>query len=118
MNHRAMDTGSSGALRLASALSMAGGILITVAAAVTALRPVTLDEIVATAAGIAIGLVVVAGSIMIYYGSAGSVRLGGALAIAFGALSIFVGGGFILGLVLSVAGGLIALLKASETGRG
>ena len=56
------------------------------------------------------GLMVVVGSYMIYRGSIKSIRIGGVVAIVFGVLSILVGGGFIIGLFLSVVGGSLALV--------
>jgi len=59
-------------------------------------------------AGIISGIAVIAGSILIY---SGQKVLGGALVIAFSLIGLAGTGGFLIGTILGVIGGVLALVK-------
>ncbi len=62
--------------------------------------------------GIVAGLLLVISSIMIYRAnSRHQVKVYSAIAIIFGLISIFVGGGFIIGMALGVIGGILGLMN-------
>ena len=52
------------------------------------------------------GILVIVGAVLMYKGST---TAGGVLVILFGLLSIVIGGGFIIGIVLAIVGGALAL---------
>jgi hypothetical protein len=60
-------------------------------------------------AGIIFGIIVLVGAIMIY--RPGREMVGGILVIIFSILSIIIGGGFIIGLILGIIGGALGLAK-------
>ncbi len=61
------------------------------------------------AAGTIFAIIVIVGAILIYM--PGKEIIGGILVIIFSLLSIVVGGGFILGLILGIIGGALGLAK-------
>ncbi len=61
------------------------------------------------AAGTIFAIIVIIGAILIYM--PGKEIIGGILVIIFSLLSIVVGGGFILGLILGIIGGALGLAK-------
>ena len=66
--------------------------------------------------GIVSGILVIVGAIMINSGKLGRVKIGGIIAIIFSITSIFAGGGFFIGLILGLIGGILALTwKPKET---
>ena len=61
------------------------------------------------AAGAIIALVVILGGFLIYM--PGKETIGGIIVIIFSILSIFIGGGFLIGLILGIIGGILGLAK-------
>jgi len=59
--------------------------------------------------GLVIGILVVVGAIMINSGKPGKVRAWSIVVIVLSIVSILIGGGFIVGLVLGVVGGILGL---------
>ena len=60
--------------------------------------------------GLAFGAIVVAGAAMIYSGESERVRAGSILVLVFSVLSLFVvGGGFLVGFILGLVGGVLGL---------
>jgi hypothetical protein len=54
-------------------------------------------------------IVILVGALFIY--SPGKETLGGIIVLVFAALSIIAGGGWLVGLILGIAGGILGLLK-------
>jgi hypothetical protein len=117
------------------ALSLAGGILILIDAIllillstlfltsvviydhqminITSLNPLF---IIIPLIGIICSAVVIFGSILINTGDHSKVRLGGILVVIFSVISIIAGGGFLIGLILGLVGGILALVwKPKDT---
>jgi len=117
------------------ALSLAGGILILIDAILlillstlfltsvviydhqminmTSLNPLF---IIIPIIGIICSAVVIFGSILINTGDHSKVRLGGILVVIFSVISIIAGGGFLIGLILGLVGGILALVwKPKDT---
>ena len=66
--------------------------------------------------GIICSAVVIFGSILINTGDHSKVRLGGILVVIFSVISIIAGGGFLIGLILGLVGGILALVwKPKDT---
>jgi MFS family permease len=66
--------------------------------------------------GIVSGILVIVGAIMINSGKLRRVKIGGIIVIIFSIASIFAGGGFFIGLILGLIGGILALIwKPKET---
>jgi hypothetical protein len=61
------------------------------------------------AVGLAFGVLILIGSYLIY--TPGKETLGGILVLVFGMLSIFTGGGLIVGMILGIIGGALGLAK-------
>ena len=61
------------------------------------------------AVGVILGVLVIIGAFLIY--SAGKETIGGILVIIFSIISIVIGGGFLLGLILGIIGGVLGLYK-------
>ncbi len=61
------------------------------------------------AIAIIFGALILAGAVLIY--RPGKEAIGGTLVLVFAALSIIAGGGWLLGFVLGIAGGILGLLK-------
>ena len=61
------------------------------------------------AVGAIIALVVIVGGFLIYM--PGKETIGGIIVIIFSILSIFIGGGFLIGLILGIIGGILGLTK-------
>ena len=97
--------------RATSIMTLVGGIIILAVALVSAIHPSTLSQAIITLVGLSTGIGVIVGAFMIGSGHQKRVSIGAALAIVFGLASLIAGAGLIIGLVLSVSGGLIALLK-------
>jgi len=120
------------------ALSLAGGILILIGAILlilfstlflpsvvvydhqmtnvtTSLNPLF---IIISLIGIICLAIVIFGSILIITGNQNKVRSGGILVAIFSVISVIVGGGFLIGLILGLVGGILALVwkpKAAAT---
>ena len=72
--------------------------------------PIVAEAIVMwAAAGVIFGIIVLIGAILIY--KPGRELTGGILVIIFSILSIIIGGGFIIGLILGIIGGALGLAK-------
>ena len=73
--------------------------------------PIFVEGIFATfgAIGAIIALVVIVGALLIYM--PGKEVIGGILVIIFSILSIVIGGGFLIGLILGIIGGALGLAK-------
>jgi len=56
------------------------------------------------------GILVLIGAVMINSGVPGKVKTGGILTLIFSILSIFTGGGFFIGFILGLVGGILALV--------
>ena len=61
------------------------------------------------AVGLIFAIIVIIGAILIYM--PGREMIGGILVLVFSILSIFIGGGFLIGLILGIIGGILGLLK-------
>ena len=57
---------------------------------------------------IAFAIIIIVGAVLMYMGMT---TVGGAIVLVFSLLSIFVGSGWLIGLVLGVVGGILGLLK-------
>jgi hypothetical protein len=60
------------------------------------------------------GVILIKGAFMVGTGEPGKVRSGSIIGIIFGALSIFFGGGFYIGFILSIVGGILGLTWKPE----
>ncbi len=58
--------------------------------------------------GLVFGLIVIIGAVMIYMRKE---VIGGVLVLIFSLISILAGGGFIIGLILGIVGGILGMLK-------
>jgi hypothetical protein len=99
-------------MRFSFTSALIGGSLILLEALVSMLPPRNLPEIVVTLIGLSTGLGVLIGALMIRSSVQNKARIGSLLAIVFGLISVFAGGGFMVGLLLSILGGSLALLFA------
>ena len=79
------------------AVSAIGALFFTVAPGLGALL---------MAIGVLFGILVIVGAVLMYKGST---TAGGVLVILFGILSIVIGGGFIIGLILAIIGGALGI---------
>ncbi|MEM1944183.1 MAG: hypothetical protein QW756_04325 [Nitrososphaerota archaeon] len=108
-------------------LSLIAGILILTSALVTAFTTalqsgplgfivvvVILLIMVIGVVGVISGVIVLVGAIMINSGKPSKVRTGSILVLVFSTLSIVSGGGFIVGLVLGIVGGVLGLVWKPE----
>jgi MFS family permease len=59
--------------------------------------------------GLVFAILVIIGSVLVYSGVPGRVKAGSILAIVFGILSIIIGGGIFIGLILALIGGILGL---------
>ena len=59
--------------------------------------------------GLIFAIIVIIGAILIYM--PGKEIIGGILVLIFSILSIFIGGGFLIGLILGIIGGILGILK-------
>lgn len=66
------------------------------------------------AVGVVLGIVVIVAAVMLYRNPAQK-TLWGVLVLVLSIVSIFVGGGFLLGLILGVIGGILALIWKPKT---
>lgn len=57
----------------------------------------------------AFGLIIIIGSILIY--KPNNETIGGIIVLVFSIISFFIGGGFIIGSILGIIGGILGLLK-------
>lgn len=64
--------------------------------------------------GLVFGVLVLVGATMINSGEKSKVKTGSILALVFSILSIFVGGGFYIGLILGLIGGILGLIWKPE----
>ena len=108
---RVIDMATVRAYRRASTPTLVGGVMIFVVAPTSAVVPTTLSEVILTVIGLSTGVGVIIGALMIRSGDPRKARIGAVMAVAFGIASVIAGAGFIIGLALSVLGGLIALLE-------
>lgn len=100
---------------IAAIIILANAVLITVASGI--LAGLTGDIIgftgelliVWAAVGVIFAIIVMVGAIMIYM--PGKETVGGILVIIFSILSIIIGGGFFIGLLLGIIGGALGLAK-------
>ena len=99
---------------ISSILALVGEVIILAVALVNTITPTTLSQVILTATGLSTGVGVIIGALMMRSDNLGKVRTGGVLAVVFGAASIIAGAGFMIGLALSVLGGLIALLSVKS----
>jgi hypothetical protein len=60
------------------------------------------------------GIILIGGALMVNTGEPNKVRSGSVIGIIFGALSIFFGGGFYIGFMLSIIGGILGLTWKPE----
>jgi hypothetical protein len=60
------------------------------------------------------GIILIGGALMVNTGEPNKVRSGSIIGILFGALSIFFGGGFYTGFMLSIIGGILGLTWKPE----
>lgn len=97
--------------RISSTIALVGGAAILTVALTSALTPANSSQALITAVGLSTGVGVTAGALMMLSENSRKARIGGALAVAFGLASIVAGAGLIIGLALSVLGGIIALLS-------
>lgn len=76
--------------------------------------PFLVEGILATlgAIGAILAIIVIIGAILIYM--PGKETIGGILVIIFSILSIVIGGGFLIGLILGIISGILGLAKKSE----
>jgi len=107
------------------ALSLTGGILILLQGTIRLVRAQWIvefgmdefrrrifGEVLATTLGIiavVFGIIVIIGAYLIY--QLGKEVVGGILVIVFSAVSIFTGGGYLIGLILGIVGGALGLAK-------
>jgi len=56
------------------------------------------------------GILILVGAVLINSGVPGKVKTGGILVLIFSILSIFTGGGFFIGFILGLVGGILALV--------
>jgi hypothetical protein len=61
------------------------------------------------AIGLIFGILVLIGAILIYM--PGKEIIGGILVLVFSILSIFIGGGFFIGMILGIVGGILGIIK-------
>jgi hypothetical protein len=110
---------------LAFALSLAGALLILIQGLVRIFRGAAItflysDEIrrrilvglaltIVGAIAVVFAILVIIGAFLIY--NPGTQVVGGVIVIVFSALSIIVGGGWLIGLILGIIGGVICLIK-------
>ena len=59
--------------------------------------------------GLVFAVLVIIGSALVYSGVPGKVKAGSILGLVFGILSILIGGGFIIGPILALIGGILGL---------
>jgi hypothetical protein len=59
--------------------------------------------------GVVFGILVIVGAVMINSGEPSRVRTGGILALIFSIISLLAGGGFFIGFILGLVGGILAL---------
>jgi MFS family permease len=65
--------------------------------------------------GIVFGILVIVGAVMVNSGEPGKVKTGSILGLIFGILSLFVaGGGFFIGFILCLVGGILGLTWKPE----
>jgi hypothetical protein len=98
--------------RLSFTSTLIGGSLILLEALASMLPPRNLPEIAVTLIGLSTGLGVLIGALMIRSSVQNKARIGSLLVIVFGLASVFTGGGFMVGLLLSTLGVSLALLFA------
>jgi len=65
--------------------------------------------------GLVFAILVIIGSALVYSGVPGKVKAGSILGLVFGILSIIIGGGFFIGLILALIGGVLGLLWKPRT---
>lgn len=92
------------------------GILAGIAAVVPGVGPAIGGLIMAYAAlGLVMGILVIVGAVMINSGAINKVRVGSILVIVFSVISLLSGGGFIIGFVLALVGGILGLVWKPTT---
>ncbi len=109
---------------LAGIFILIDGIFVTAAATFVFLVPMmdmfigVIGMVIGMIIGIAeliFGIIVMMGAFMINSSDPGKVKTGGILVLIFSIISIIAGGGFIIGLILGLVGGILALTwKPSE----
>ena len=113
----------------AFALLLIGGILILIQGTIYGLMIISAGMAIATIHGagffggllavlgvilIIIGIILIGSALMVNTGEPNKVRSGSIIGIIFGALSIFFGGGFYTGFILSIVGGILGLTWKPE----
>lgn len=69
--------------------------------------------------GVVFGIIIIIGAVMINSGDPSRVRTGSILVLIFSILSLFTGGGFIIGFILALVGSILGLVwRPSELRRG
>lgn len=84
-----------------------GGIIAAIGSMFLAFLPVA--SVVIAAAGLIFGIVVIIGAILLYKGKT---MIGGILVILFSLFSLSIGGGFIIGFILGLVGGILGIAKS------
>lgn len=100
---------------IAGILILLNGLLIAVLGALVAVFFFGLGLVLA-ALGLGFGILVLLGAVMMYYKPSQHVTWG-VVVLVFSIVSIFIGGGFIIGLILGLVGGILALVWKPETMR-
>jgi len=65
--------------------------------------------------GLVFAILVIIGSALVYSGVPGKVKAGSILGLVFGILNFIIGGGFFIGLILALIGGILGLLWKPRT---
>lgn len=113
----------------AFAFLLIGGILILIQGIIYGLMIISAGIAIATIHGagffggllavlglilITFGIILIGAALMVNTGEPNKVRSGSVIGIIFGALSIFFGGGFYIGFMLSIVGGILGLTWKPE----
>ncbi|MEM2214636.1 MAG: hypothetical protein QXQ20_08155 [Candidatus Nezhaarchaeales archaeon] len=86
------------------------GIAASIATMVPGMGPAISGLVIAFASFILVmGILVIVGAVMINSGAPNKVRVGSILVIVFSVISLLGGGGFIVGFVLALVGGILGL---------
>jgi hypothetical protein len=101
---------------LAGIFILINGILIMIASAFIFVIPIAGVFVALFGIGeLIFGLIVMFGAIMINSDDPSKVRTGGIIVLIFSIISIIAGGGFVIGLILGLIGGILALTWKPST---